>query len=247
MSKTKSALAVADKFTVPSVGTIDDWGEELEGFNLQFDRVKIPSGGGNQLEIMRDGEDSDFADVIEGVIVDQHPANAYWQDEFTGQGNRPDCSSMDGKFGIGDPGGNCRACPLGGDNAFGSAVNGAGKACKNMRRVYILQEGEAFPLLLTLPPTSAPVLGNFLGKRLMPKGIKRHEALVSVKLTREKNKGGITYSKAAFSLLGRLPEEKAAGMLEYAKSIRAITRNLEMSGEDYNNGSKGNNEDADIF
>lgn len=250
-TKTKeTAVAVADNFIVPSVGALDDWSEELDGFKLNFDRVKIPSGGGNQFEIVRDGEDSEFAAELVGVIVDQHPANAYWRDEFTGEGNQPDCSSLDGKVGVGDPGGNCRACPLGGDNAFGSAANGAGKACKNMRRVYLLQEGETFPLLLTLPPTSAPALGSFLGKRLMPRGIKRHEAIVKITLNREKNKAGITYSKASFSLVDQLPTEKAEEMRQYVSSIRAITRSLDMSGDDYSNGNGNGSktvDDDDLF
>ncbi len=235
MSKGKE-LATIKNYSV-AVASVEDWGDELEGFNLQFDRVKIPSGGGNQFEIVRDGDESDFVGDVTGVIIDQHACNAYWRDEFAGQGNQPDCASLDGKYGVGDPGGQCHTCHL---NTFGSAANGSGKACKNMRRVYILQEGEAFPLLLTLPPTSAPVLGNFLGKRLLPKGIRRNEAVVKVGLTREKNKAGISYSKATFSLEGKLPADKAAEVEQYSKGIRNITRALEVDPNEYNTGKSNN-------
>ena len=70
--------------------------------------------------------------------------------KYTGGNQPPDCCSFDGVTGEGEPGGACRKCPL---NQFGSGENGA-KACKNRRRIYVLREGEIFPLLLSLPTGS---------------------------------------------------------------------------------------------
>jgi hypothetical protein len=37
----------------------------------------------------------------------------------------------------------CKTCPLGGDNAWGSAETGRGKACKNIRRIAIMSAEDA--------------------------------------------------------------------------------------------------------
>src|SRR5690606_23660519 len=153
-SKT-TALAVIENFT-PAVLDREAMMEELEGLELTFDRVKIPSGGGLAFEIPIDDDEVDTAKEIVGVIVDHHRVNAYWPAAFSGQGQPPACSSMDGKTGVAPPDSevawagreqSCATCPL---NQWGSDENGSGKACKNMVRLYILREGEAFPLMLTL-------------------------------------------------------------------------------------------------
>ena len=50
--------------------------------------------------------------------------------------------SFDGVTGIGNPGGNCQNCPY---NKFGSG-EGQSKLCKNKRMLYMLREGELFPI-----------------------------------------------------------------------------------------------------
>ena len=74
--------------------------EEMDGLSIEFDRVKIPSGGGLAFEVPGDDPDEpDMKKEIVGVIVDQHAVNAYWAVKYSGQNNPPDCSSMDGKVG----------------------------------------------------------------------------------------------------------------------------------------------------
>lgn len=92
-----------------------------------------------------------------GVILEAYPCNAYWEKSFeeTGGGELPDCSSFDG-IKPNDPAkaasNTCATCAL---NQFGSDPKGGkGKACKNMRRLFILIEGYGLPLQLTCPPTS---------------------------------------------------------------------------------------------
>lgn len=131
--------------------------EEMSGLSASFERIKIPSGGGTVFEIP--GDDPDEPETVKefsAVILYQHPLNAYYKEEYQGGSNPPDCGSYDGVCGTGDPGGLCKSCPY---NAFGSGKNGA-KACKNRRRLYLLREGDIFPMILSLPTGSLKEIGR---------------------------------------------------------------------------------------
>ena len=230
----EKALAKVENFGFPVLG--DDLGEamseEMEGLSIDFDRVKIPSGGGLAFEVPGDDPDNpDMAKELVGVIVDHHPVNAYWAQKYSGQNNPPDCFSMDGKTGIGNPGGACKNCRF---NQWGSDPDGnGGKACKNMHRVYLLREGEMFPLMLTLPPTSIKPFSNYLAKRVIGRGRRSYGVITKITLKRETNKGGIAYSQAQFSVAGELSPEETAKAAEYAKGIKAITRTIGVDAADY--------------
>jgi hypothetical protein len=120
---------------------------ELDGLDLSFERVKIPAGGSTAFELPTEGEETEMVKEFSAVILHQHALNAYYKTKYTGGSNPPDCGSYDGKVGIGEPGGICANCLL---NRYGSDENGNGKGCKNKRRLYILREGEMFPLLYAL-------------------------------------------------------------------------------------------------
>lgn len=229
----EKALAKVENFGFPVLG--DDLGEamseEMEGLSIDFDRVKIPSGGGLAFEVPGDDPDNpDMAKELVGVIVDHHPVNAYWAQKYSGQNNPPDCSSIDGKTGVGNPGGACKTCPF---NQWGSDPDGnGGKACKNMHRVYLLREGEMFPLMLTLPPTSIKPFSNYLAKRVIGRGRRSYGVITKITLKRETNKNGIAYSQAQFAVVGELSPEDAAKAAEYAKGIKAITRTIGVEAAD---------------
>jgi hypothetical protein len=236
MAESKTALAVIEDISLPALNS--DLGalvaEEMDGLSIEFDRVKIPSGGGLAFEVP--GEDgSDMAKEIVGIIVDHHPVNAYWAEKFAGQNNPPDCSALDGKTGVTRSGERrpCNSCP---HNDWGSDSDGVGKACKNMHRVYILRNEELFPLLLTLPPTSLKNFANYLAKRIVAKGKRSYEVLSKVALQKATSRTGITYSQAVFNLVGILSPDKTKQMAEYTKSIKPITRRLAVTAEEYTNG-----------
>ncbi len=222
----KNEVALREQFNFPVLSTDmqEAIAEEMEGLQMEFDRVKIPSGGGIAFEVP--GEDPDSPDIVKelkGVIVDQYPVNAYWEDKFNGEKATPLCSSMDGKIGITNTGTTrpCATCHL---NQFGSGDNGKGKACKNMHRIYLLREGDAFPVLLTLPPTSKKPFGGFMAKRLLGKGLRSSQVVTKVTLKKEKNGDGIEYAQAVFAVDSVLSPEQQATASEYAKSIKGITR-----------------------
>ena len=243
-SKT-TALAVIENFT-PAALDREAMMEELEGLELSFDRIRIPSGGGLAFEVPIDDDEVDTVKEIVGVIVDHHRVNAYWPAAFSGQGGPPVCSSVDGKMGVAPPDSevewagserSCLSCPF---NQWGSDETGTGgKACKNMVRLYILREGEAFPLMLTLPPTSIKNWANYLAKRVLGRGLRPHQVVTRIGLKKEQSRSGITYSQATFKLAGVLGQEAQAQMAAYSQSIKPVTRGLSITDEDYGIDSTG--------
>ncbi len=117
---------------------------ELEGLDLTFERIKIPSGGATVFELPGEGDETEMVKEFSAVVLFHQTVNALYKTKYTGGSNPPDCGSVDGITGEGDPGGRCKVCP---HNKFGSGENGA-KACKNRRRLYLLREGELFPMIL---------------------------------------------------------------------------------------------------
>ena len=171
MYNQNSDLMKQEKFMLPTMIESDFSAEELaedaDGLQMSFPRVKIPAGGTLQFEMPSDDPDNpDYEKNLVGVILHNHATCAYWpagseyDDDTT-----PLCSSVDGKVGIGTPGGACAACVM---NRFGSAPDGSkGKACKNMRILYLLRSGEYMPLQINLPPTSIKPFKDFLNRAFM--------------------------------------------------------------------------------
>lgn len=226
-NKKEKAITVANGgFALPNLdGEIAEAMEnEMDGLPITFDRAKIPAGGGLAFEVP--GEDPDSPDMLKeiiGVIADHHALNAYWQEKFNGQNTPPDCSSMDGKNGEGNPGGKCSSCPY---NQFGSGGDGSGKACKNMHRVYLLRSGELIPILLTLPPTSIKAFADYLGKRVVSKGKRSYGVLTKVTLKKAVSSTGIQYSQAQFAVVADLDPAAVKAMREFSERIKPVTRRL---------------------
>ena len=126
------ALAERTAFIIPKVSdskfSSAELADDMDGLQLSFQRAKIPGGGVLQFELPgEDPENPDYVQTLEGVILFNHSANSYWPAGSEYDDNTPpQCQSVDGKVGYGDPGGICEACDY---NKFGSDPNGGGKAC----------------------------------------------------------------------------------------------------------------------
>jgi len=235
MSKNEStALAVLEQNhfeLVPFSEDIKDIiAEEMDGLGtIPFDIIKIPAGGGLSFELPGESEDTPTAATeLVGIIVDHHPVNALWMNEYDGSNNQPDCSSFDGKTGIDGNGEvkQCANCPY---NQFGSARNGGkGKACKNMHRIYILMNGQVIPMLLILPPSSIASWRNYIGKKIVVKGKRPWMVLTKVTLKKEKNENGIAYSQAVFTKVADLTPAECAAVKPMADGFKAMTRSTVM-------------------
>lgn len=251
---TQQALATQDKtakdvavveatFNLPALVSPDEAKEVMQenlaelGGNLNFPRVKIPSGGGLSFEVINEQGEAEPTAELQGIVLDFYPINAWWAEKFTGENNAPDCFSMDGKTGCGNqekgiPEGQiCARCPK---NQWGSDPEGGkGKACKNMFRVYLLQEESVFPVLLTLPPTSRRNWENYV-QRLTNKLKSYYSVVTAVKLEKDKNVGGITYSKAAFFKSTDLTREEKAALKAYATAMKPSMRAVAIEDQEYN-------------
>ena len=205
--------------------------EEMDGLGIvPYDFVKIPPGGVTAFEIPGETEEeTESAKELVGVILYHHPVNVFWADSFSGGGVAPDCSANDGKKGVDRETGvitDCASCPK---NQFGSA--GRGKACKNIHRIYILRDGSPVPLILPLPPTSLTAMRNYIGKRIVARGLRSYDVVTKITLKKEKNSENIAYSKAVFEQVGVLSDEQRAQAAAMAKVLKE--QNVPVSDLDY--------------
>lgn len=196
----------------------------MDGLQLTMQRVKIPGGGNLQFELRGDDPDNpDYERKLVGVILYHHLANAYWPEGSEYDDNVPPfCQSFDGKQGYGEPGGVCAACAF---NQFGSTANGSGKACKNMRQIYLLRSGEYLPLQLSLPPTSLRPFNDFMNLAFVARRRPSYSAIVEIGLKRAES-GGYTYSVATFRKVRELEGEGLAAVKSYAANFKEQVKSL---------------------
>ena len=170
-----------------------------------------------------DPENPDVEKELKVIIAHQHAANTYYKNAYDGSEVVPDCFSSDGKTGTRTEDGeivNCSECPL---NTFGSSADGIGKACKNMRRLYILRSGDALPIQLTLPATSLDPFKKYL-QRLLTKRLRPCDVITKIALEKAESKGGITYAQATFSLDRVLDEEERKASREFSQEIKELIK-----------------------
>lgn len=219
VNETAFAVATIAEEDLAAIAT--ELSELSELGSISFDTIKIPAGGGLAFELPGDDPDTpEMATEIAGVIVHHHACNSWWEVDYDGSNNPPDCYSADGKIGVVAATGqicNCADCPR---NQF--APDGSGKACKNMARIYILRPGDLFPMALNVPPTSLRPWKDYLAKRILLKGKRPGKVLTKFKLCREKNSGGIAYSKLVLAFGGDLSAADAAAVAKAAEYVKAI-------------------------
>ena len=171
-------------------------------------RVKIPTGGGRAFDIITGDEAFDISvSSFRGVVANYHNCNALYLSSEPNNGP-PDCSSPDGVKGLDMLSGeikDCESCP---SNQWGSG-NGTrrGKACKNMRRLYILVEGSDMPIVMTLPPTSIAGWEKYKSAVL---GVRRRtpkEVVTEFSLGAAVNDAGTKYSVVLFDAVGFIGED----------------------------------------
>lgn len=226
MSNQVNDAMMERKFVLPQVVessfTAEELSEDMDGLRLSLPRVKIPGGGALQFEIpSTDPDNPDYAKTLEGVILFNHAANSYWPEgEEYSDNNPPLCQSMDGKLGYGEPGGLCASCAY---NTFGS--KGSGKACKNMRVLYLLRSGDYMPIQLSLPPTSLRPFNDFVNQAFLLRHRGVCSAVVQIGL-KKANNGTQDYSVATFKLLYDFEGEELNQIRAYADQFREQAREM---------------------
>lgn len=224
VKKDNTELSVSGGFA--ALANMDELNEAMaddcQGLEFSFDRIRLPAGGGTAFEIpSEEGDDYEMAKDIMGVIVYNHPVFAYYRDKYTGGNNPPDCGSFDGVTGIGTPGGSCADCPY---NRFGSG-DGQSKLCKNKRMLYVLREGELFPITLSLPTGSLKAFTNYV-KSQLSKGRKLNRVVTKISLKKATNASGIAFSQAVFSFIRMLDADEIEAVANETETVKAYTANL---------------------
>lgn len=215
-----------EQFLSANIGIDNTLDEEMQGLNITFDRIKVPSGGGLAFEVPGDNPDEpDMAKEFEAVILYHHPVLSYYKEKYNGSSEAPNCSSIDGICGVDRDTGelhNCKECQF---NKFGSGENG-GKACKLKRRVFLLRANEAFPVIFTIPTSSVNDYSKYI-MRLISKNKKPYQVVTKFSLKKDSNKGGITYSKVVLNSSRDLTEEEIASCSNLREQVIGLAKNLQ--------------------
>lgn len=246
--KKTTALAVMNDFQIVSrydgmtPEDMEELRDQLEDLDpesgIACRKIKIPSSGGTAYEVQgEDDDDTEPMKTITGIVVFTHRLSGYWPNAYGSstdpQDKLPACASMDGKTGVFQSTGEIIPCERCQWNQYGTAVdqNGQqsrGKACKNMRRLYILMDGDPNLYLLTVPPTSIRDVNNQLAK-IAPYADK----VITLSLEKTKNAGGTPYSKVVIKKTGILPAPAAAIVKELRHQIKAQYQTMAITADDY--------------
>jgi len=126
-----------------------------------------------------------------------HTTRVLFAPQGEGENAPPLCSSHDGKTGryVAEDGvlsyRKCQGCPF---DQFGSDMNGGrGKACKTIRRLYLLEENSQVPAILNLPPSSHRAWDQFVSAlRFRGQLVSSYEIELSLETKRN---GAMTWSQ----------------------------------------------------
>ena len=227
--QTNTMMETKTSFQIPQLldgdnFTSEDLADDMEGLRLSFTRIKIPGGGHLQFEIPSGNPDvPDYAPYLEGVILYSHNSNAYWPEGSEYDDDQPPlCQSFDGKVGYGEPGGTCADCVL---NQFGSDGNNKGKACKNMRMLYLLRSGEYMPIQIALPPTSLTPYTRFVNEAFLSRRRKVCTGVVRIGLKKAVS-GSHEYCVATFTKIADFAGEDLAHIRAYADGFVAQIKDI---------------------
>lgn len=248
--KKSTALAIFEKFSITNryEGMSPELMAELEDEMGDLDpesgitcrKIKIPSGGGLAYEVQGEEEtDVEYKKEIEAVVIFTHRVNGFWSGSYgdDDQNKIPICSSIDGKTGMNIETGeieSCENCPY---NQFGSATDQKGdqtkgKACKNMRRIYMMMDGDPNFYLLTVPPTSIKDVNKQLTK-IIAGGTPYTSLVLKFTLEKVKNSAGIEYSKVVIKKAGTLPSEVSATAQEVRRQIKEQYQGMAITLDEY--------------
>ena len=228
-------------------------GETITPRELQ--KITVPSQGVTKWIIPNaETGKKDALDEIEGIMIYVGTPRAYWSKPLD-MANRtpPDCSSLDGHVGVGNPGGSCNVCPF---NKWGTAKTGSGKgkACKEQRLIYMIRPDDFLPTVLQAPVTSIDQLKKHMMRlattsksKSKPQSYKE----VYTKMTLNEITSDFPYSEIVFELADPVEDEYLPQLKQYVEAITPIVSNssyqiepieeqmaLEASGQAATNGAE---------
>lgn len=217
---TPSAYPVLNPEEVSNVMEIIETNLGTAGVQIsQLDKVTVPPGGGKVFAVNPgDGEVS--VSSITGIIVWAPTQNGFWPKPIEEAPNDPpSCFSSDGNIGVGDPGGNCHVCPM---KEWGSDFKERGKACRDLRPIFLLQPGEYLPIIVQTSRMSIKRLGAYF-TLLARKGIPYYAAVTEIGLEQQQRPGTPLYSVLTFAVKEVIPKEQRAALKQYQDSLKMHT------------------------
>ena len=204
MAKTKelsvketTAVALPSAWLQERLSEVQENLDAIDTFRLP--KIKVTGAG-----IQVNETDKPVAE-IEGVVVFAKKTNIYYAKPYKpSELSPPDCFSLDGKLpspSVASPQHTtCKGCPKA---EFGTNAMQSGKACRNLKLLYVLVGDRAiFPRQLTVSPTSLKAADGYL-MDLTASGIAYHAIKTKIKST-----SFDTYSKLTFTVGDRLNEQE---------------------------------------
>ena len=203
-NETALAKSLADSFPIiaaDSQGTLDIVRENLGPAGLKaqdLDHITVPSGKSTTFELPTLDGGTHSLKALVGIIVYAPEQKAYWPTSIDDNpGAPPACFAVDALNGSGTPGGPCFACPW---NAWGTdPKGGGGKACRDLRPLYIIPPDSLIPIVLRTPRTSTAHVRKYF-VRLAGAKLPFYGVVTKVTLQTAKNQNGIEYPQLLFAL-----------------------------------------------
>lgn len=203
-----------------------------EGVDLQPIRFKINKEACAFIDPMGDTHKE-----LRGIIVFKQKIRGYWN--RAAEDNIPECFSHDGRIGIRRDSGeehSCADCAL---NQWGSGEDEAGnptkgKACKEMRRIFLVIEGYHLPIVVVLPPTSIKAFDRYESARLT-QGIPdiARETIITLTL---QHGAKYTYAVANFRVGEPVPPGRMLELKRMRNALQPAAETMEIGEDDYMNG-----------
>jgi len=192
-----------------------NFGNESGGLTAQdLERVPLPRHPSATWLIPEVDGGECREETLNGILIGSQKNRVYWSKNYTeaGGGTPPDCFAIH-NIGQGNPGGNCFECPL---NVFGSAIIGAGKACKEIETLFLLVEGKLLPVIVNISPTSLKALRQYR-TRLTSAQIKITDVVTSISVRETSNAKGLKYNRAVLKVSRKLNASEIKQVAEYKR------------------------------
>jgi hypothetical protein len=148
--------------------------------------------------------------TLTGVLLQTQLRRAHWIKPFSGKGVKPDCSSSDGKTGVGTPGGSCSVCPLA---TFGD--DGSAPKCSETIDLVYVGLTEQLPSVLKVHKMSIEAVARYR-QLLLNYGLGLHSVVTELGLAPAQYQNGFKYTKLALSTVRLLSPTEHAHMVEIA-------------------------------
>jgi hypothetical protein len=206
-------------------------------------RIKTPAGGATTWA-WDSPEGPKEAKELTGILVGYFPRGTLWP-TLEMSGSRPLLVSYDlvTAHKVGDEFGDIDADELSryqNDdgtydwrrlpwNEWGTGNGGSGKRCKESRVMFLLMEGDAFPVLVQAQPGSLKTIPPFAVKLPVP----HWRAVVSFTLAGKTNNANKPYSQIQPRLVGTLTKEQGVVMKEmYTDALAKMVRTMSIEPEE---------------